>query len=76
MNSPLQVSRAMYLLTTFKQDLQDSASTVAVSGKDEAEGWCSDPQLLWVLTVCGRLIDLCLLPKRVLAARAGVEQAV
>lgn len=73
MNSPLQVSCAMYLLTIFKQGLQGSASTVAVSGKDEAEGWCSDPLLdapsLWE-------IDLCPLPKRLLSARAGVEQAV
>lgn len=42
------------LVTIFKQDLQDSASTVAVSGKNEAEGWCSDPQLFWMLLISGR----------------------
>lgn len=44
----------MYLLTIFKQVLQGSVSTVKSGGKDEAEGWCSDPQLFWMLPVSGR----------------------
>lgn len=49
----------MYLLTIFKKG---SASTVAVSGKGEAEGWCCDPQLFWMLPVWET--DLYPLPER------------
>lgn len=56
--SPLQVSSAMYLLTIFKQVLQGSASPVKSGGKDEAGGWCSDPQLFWMLPVSGSLCPL------------------
>lgn len=44
----------MYLLTIFKQVLQGSASTVEHGEKDEAGGWCSDPQLFWMRPVSGR----------------------